>query len=160
MLGDHEDWGKTMPWQGSISVPLFISGPGLQTNATVSLPVATMDVAGTVLDLAGVPPASGMTTMSLLGFVNGSAASPTPYRPFVASGLGGWRAVVKTRSEGTYKLVCCRSATGLCDGQPSRGGGAARKAMVGDSGEDGGRYDAVAGGGGQRGGRRGERGGR
>jgi hypothetical protein len=139
MLGDHQDWGKTMPWQGSISVPLFISGPGLARNATVAAPVGTMDVAGTVLDLAGVPPAAGMTTVSLLGFVNGSAAPA--YRPFVASGLGEWRAVVQARKDGAFKLICCRSASGACGGAPSRGGAP----FVGASGEDeDGRYARVA----------------
>ena len=130
-----------MPWQGSISVPLFIAGPGLQANATVDAPVGTMDIAGTVLDLAGVAPAAGMTTVSLLAFVNGSHAAPS-YRPFVSSGLGAWRAVVQARKEGTYKLLCCRSASGACSGAPSRAGAAP---LVGASGEDGdGRYEAVA----------------
>jgi hypothetical protein len=26
MLGDHDDWGKTQPWQGSASVPLLVAG--------------------------------------------------------------------------------------------------------------------------------------
>ena len=138
MLGDHQDWGKTMPWQGSVSVPLVISGPGLQRGATVDAPVGTMDIAGTVLDLAGVAPAPNMTTVSLLGYVNGSAAPA--YRPFVSSGLGAWRLVVQARKDSTYKLLCCRSATGECSGAPSRGGAP----YVGASGEDEGRYDAVA----------------
>ena len=130
-----------MPWQGSISVPLLIVGPGLQANATVDAPVGTMDIAGTALDLAGVAPAPGMTTVSLLSFVNGSHAAPS-YRPFVSSGLGAWRAVVQARKDGTYKLLCCRSATGVCNGAPSRAGAAP---FVGASGEDGdGRYEAVA----------------
>ena len=149
MLGDHQTWGKTMPWQGSVSVPLFISGPGLAANAIVDAPVGTMDIAGTVLDLAGVAPVAGMTTLSLLPFVNGSAAPEALYRPFVSSGLSGgraagegWRAVVQARREGTYKLLCCRSSTGVCDGAPSRANAAP---LVGASGEDeDGRYEAVA----------------
>lgn len=127
MLGDHDDYGKTMPWQGSASVPLLVSAPflGVPAGATVASPVATIDVAGTVLDYAGVTPAPGMTLSSLRPFMQASTSelavplAPTlpaaPYRPFVASGLLSWRLVVQTRGDTDYKLICCR---GACPGAP------------------------------------------
>lgn len=112
MLGDHDDWGKVMPWQGSVSVPLVILGPGLPEGADVGDPVGTMDIAGTVLDLAGVAPAANMTTVSLLPFLGGNGT----YRSFVSSGLSNWRAVVMKRPDGSrLKLVCCK---GTCPGEP------------------------------------------
>jgi hypothetical protein len=53
MLGDHADWGKTMPWQGSASVPLIVSAPALGVKAATVVqgtPFATMDIAGIKLE--------------------------------------------------------------------------------------------------------------
>ena len=133
MLGDHSDWGKTMPWQGSASVPLIVSGPklGVVTSVISGVPVATMDLAGTVLELAGAAPAAGMTTRSFANVLRG--APPAAYaRPFVSSGLGGWRMVVKADDSGhVWKLVCCH---GVCPGAPSNstGAGEAARGFVGE----------------------------
>jgi hypothetical protein len=134
MLGDHDDWGKVMPWQGSVSVPLVVAGPGLPSNATVGEPVATLDIAGTILDLAVVEKAPKMTTVSLMPFLGGNGT----YRSFVSSGLSGWRAVVMTRPDGSrLKLVCC---VGKCVGQPRNDS----SVFVGDDGgEDSRSYAAV-----------------
>ena len=117
MLGDHDDYGKELPWQGSASVPLLVSAPalGLPAGAAVDAPVATLDIAGTVLDYAGVAPAPSMAGVASLRSFLQTAPPPPPYRPFVASGLGSWRAVVQTRAGVDYKLVCCR---GACPGAP------------------------------------------
>ena len=135
MLGDHDDWGKIMPWQGSISVPLVVSAPalGVPVNTTVSVPVATMDIAGTVLDYAGVARAFNSTTQSLRPFLSvssrvGDAVAATApytssYRPFVSSGLDAWRLVVRTvavntsTSPVTFKFICCKGDH--CIGQPA-----------------------------------------
>jgi arylsulfatase len=134
MLGDHDDWGKTMPWQGSVNVPLVILGPNLPVKATIEQPVATFDIAGTILDLAGIPPALGMTTVSLLPLLGGSGT----YRTFVSSGLSNWRAVSMTRPDTTrLKLICCK---GACPGQPRNDS----TIFIGDSGgDDEDRYPAV-----------------
>jgi len=87
MLYDHGDEGKTMPWQPSVSVPLVCAGPGVGRNRTVSVPVATMDLAGTFLDLAGVPRHAGMSTQSLRPLLEAGDAGAAAYRPFVSSGL-------------------------------------------------------------------------
>ena len=50
MLSDHGDVGKTMPWSGSVSVPLACSGPGIAKGKIVTRPVSTMDLAATFLD--------------------------------------------------------------------------------------------------------------
>ncbi len=142
MLGDHATWGKTMPWQGSVSVPLVILGPELPAGATVGDPVSTMDIAGTVLDFAGLAPdtANGMTTVSLRPFLSPSP-NASAYRTHVSSGLSSWRAVVVTRESGMrLKLVCCR---GRCPGQPGNATHPAEGGFVGDSGEDEDRYPSA-----------------
>jgi len=127
MLGDHGDEGKTFPWQASVGVPLIFFGLDVLPNKLVPAPVATMDIAGTILDYAGVALAEGMTTKSLRGFLTGK---DTPYRDFISSGLqsqdfnsselGGndytWRMAVAQLGNSTYKFICCK---GVCPGSPS-----------------------------------------
>jgi len=120
MLGDHMDWGKTLPWQGSISVPLVVTGGapglGLKNNQVISgLPVSTMDITGTILDFAGISPVMNMTTQSFKNILYGLPTSTYP-RQYVSSGLALWRAVMKEDSERLWKLICCQ---GECPGSPS-----------------------------------------
>jgi len=132
MLGDHNDNGKTMPWQGSASVPLVVYGPALNVPANVKIdtPVSIMDLAGTLMDYGGAKPASGMTTQSLRPLLETGAANS--YREFVNSGLQAhnftegdevqgsgfnWRMVVKAfNASTTLKFICCK---GECNGNPS-----------------------------------------
>jgi hypothetical protein len=92
MLGDHDDWGKTQPWSGSVGVPLICMGQvllftnanchlvlnwyiekklGVRVGAVIEKPITTMDLAGTFIDYAGVKPVSGMTTKSLRSILEG-----------------------------------------------------------------------------------------
>jgi arylsulfatase A-like enzyme len=127
MLGDHADWGKTMPWQGSVSVPLIASAPALGVRvATVQgTPVATMDIAGTLLELAGAVPAQGMTTRSFANVLKGAPGSAYE-RPFVSSGLANWRMVVQTQGPRMWKYICCQ---GACPGAPSNATGTGAAAL-------------------------------
>lgn len=106
MLGDHGDWDKEKPWEGSSHVPLVCSGPGIRMQ-TISQPVTTMDLAATWLDLAGLTGMGSMvqsTSRSLVPVLSGDVPQN---REFVSSGLGqnasgfpanqtwDWRMVVK-----------------------------------------------------------------
>ena len=44
MLGDRGCWGKTVPCQGSLAVPLAISGPGVSQAAVVRSPTTILDL--------------------------------------------------------------------------------------------------------------------
>ena len=122
-LSDHGSTGKGKPWRGSVSVPLFVSGPGIRAGAVHEGPVTTLDLGGTFLDFAGVDElAPGMTTASLRSILEqdgdgdegtvvaapeteiaeGDGASSTTTsrgisrsRSHVSSGYGTWRMVVK-----------------------------------------------------------------
>jgi hypothetical protein len=121
----------------SVGVWGCLRGPaGVQGAVIDSVPVSTMDIAGTVMDWAGVAPSANMTTTSLRPFMTPSAAGAVavgavPYRPFVSSGLSSWRAVVQAAGKAAggdaavhsssppahmYKLVCCKGTS--CPGQP------------------------------------------
>ena len=111
MLGDHGDVDKSKPWEGSAHVPLMCSGPGIRVGATVTSPVATMDMAGTFMDYAGVKPAPGMTTLSFRPILEGSAtAASSAYRSFISSGLSRFRMVVweDPATSTQWKYICCQ----------------------------------------------------
>lgn len=134
MLGDHNLWGKTVPWTGSVTVPLICSGValGVQSGAVITTPVGNMDLAGTFLDYAGQEPAPGMVTQSLRPFLEGSASNKPQNlarqqnakneavtvqkqpRPYILSGLNDWRLVIQEDEEGgteLWKFICCNSTT-------------------------------------------------
>jgi arylsulfatase A-like enzyme len=100
MLGDHGQVGKGKPWEASASVPLACAGPGVTRGAIESRAVATLDLAATFLDYAGVHPSGypeGMTSISLrpllerghpLGADETATPPPPPLpREYVQSGL-------------------------------------------------------------------------
>lgn len=75
--GEHRfAWGKFLPYEEAAKVPLLISGPGVQ-QGKVATPVSLIDLAPTVLELAGLG-AGGMEFdgESLGPFLRGEAGSP------------------------------------------------------------------------------------
>ena len=142
MLGDHGDWDKSKPWEGSAHVPLVCSGPGVMAGQVVAQPVTTMDLAATWLHLAGVDLMEQSTSRSLVPVLRGEAEQN---RDFILSGLGqnasgipaspstvvdpetnftmwNWRMVVKRAAfragsgPTTLKYICCKTT---CPGAPS-----------------------------------------
>jgi arylsulfatase A-like enzyme len=126
MLGDHGDSGKTMPWQGSVSVPFVCSGPGVRQGQVVHRPVATMDLAATFIDYGQAKQPDGMSSQTLRPLLEDALTNSDSYRSFVSSGLQSydhfaafhqgfaWRLVVEAATG--FKFVCCK---GKCPGAPS-----------------------------------------
>lgn len=98
MLGDHNAWGKTLPYQPSVGVPLIVAGPGVKKLGSSKALVSTMDLTATFLDYAGVPRPGDMDSLSLRPVLEGKT---TVHREAVTSGLGRWRMVF----DGRYKLI-------------------------------------------------------
>ena len=133
LLDDHDDEGKSKPWQGAVGVPLVCAGPGVVANATIDAPAATVDVGATVLDFAGARRDGEMTAVSFRGLLEGADVA-SRNRTVVRSGLQAddfgvapanqsfaFRVVVEARaladgSERVFKYVCC---AGACPGSPS-----------------------------------------
>ncbi len=65
---------KSLPYEESIRVPLLVRGPGFPAGATAPQRVANIDLAPTILDLAGVSGSLVMDGESLLAV----ASDPTP----------------------------------------------------------------------------------
>lgn len=98
MLGDHDRWGKSVPFEQSIRVPLVAAGPGVKTQKSSDALVAVHDLAATFLDYAGVNKPSNWDSRSLRPLFEGRAKS---HRQYLRSGLNAWRCV----TDGRYKLV-------------------------------------------------------
>jgi arylsulfatase A-like enzyme len=72
MLGDHELFGKSVPYEASSHVPMFVSGFNVPLQAGRSENLVTLeDVMPTLLDLAGVECPPGIDGHSLAGGVSG-----------------------------------------------------------------------------------------
>ncbi|WP_170975438.1 sulfatase family protein [Martelella alba] len=97
MLGDHDRWGKNVPYEASVGVPLVVAGPGIQNRRSDAL-VNLIDVGATFLDYAGAKPMEGMTAQSFRPLLEGKTDT---HRDYVLSGLYNWRMVRDHR----YKLI-------------------------------------------------------
>lgn len=98
MLGDHNRWRKSVPFEPAAHVPLLIAGPGVSKRLRSLALVNHIDLGATFLDYADTPKAEGMVSRSLRPTLGGHAQA---HREYVRSGLGGWRMV----TDGRYKLV-------------------------------------------------------
>lgn len=98
MLGDLERWGKSLPFQPSVGVPLYVSGPGIERGVVSNALVSSIDLTATFLEYAGVPRMPGMDGRTIRPVLEGKA---TAHREYVRSGLGAWRMVF----DGRYKLI-------------------------------------------------------
>ena len=83
MLGDHDRWGKVVPYQASVHIPLVLAGPGIEAKPDCLAWVDLVDLATTILDLAGAdfPNAAGQV-------LTGDSL-----QSHKVVGLGGWRAI-------------------------------------------------------------------
>jgi arylsulfatase len=98
MLGDHNLWAKQHPLQGSIGVPLVLSGVGVRKGVACQDPATTLDLTATFLDYAGIEKPAGMDSRSMRPFLTGQKPSG---REHVFSGLDEWRVVM----QGQYKYI-------------------------------------------------------
>lgn len=75
LLGDHNLFRKSLPYEGSINIPLIIYDPGnmmeLGRNRVISEPVELMDIMPTLLDAAGVCIPETVEGSSVLPLIRG-----------------------------------------------------------------------------------------
>lgn len=69
MLGDHGMFRKSLPYQGSVRVPLMIQGPDLPDRLVIDQPVTLEDILPTCLDLADLEIPSHVEGRSLLQLI-------------------------------------------------------------------------------------------
>ena len=105
MLGDHDRWGKSVPYQASAGVPLVMAGPGIAQGVYSDALVSLMDLAATCIDFADRPVPAEMESRSLRMLLDQGGGQ---HREFARSALrtgqaraGRFRLVQDHR----YKLV-------------------------------------------------------
>ncbi|HEX6248920.1 MAG TPA: sulfatase-like hydrolase/transferase [Nocardioidaceae bacterium] len=56
LLGEHRRWGKIVPYEPSVRVPLLMRGPGVPAGKVVDAPVSLVDIPATIADVARATP--------------------------------------------------------------------------------------------------------
>jgi arylsulfatase A-like enzyme len=100
MLGDHGKWGKSVPFDGALRVPLIVAGPGLRAGAVSAARAELADVAVTLLAAAGIAVPDDVDARSLLPVLRDSLPDDR-HRSHQYAALGDWRALLFDR----YKAV-------------------------------------------------------
>jgi choline-sulfatase len=108
MLGDHNGWGKSKPWQPSIGVPMVLAGPGVQPGMVHRGPATNLDLTATFLDCAGVTVPDTMDSRSLMPLLSGRTDH---HRDVVVSALNDWQVAF----DGRMKYVKGFGKTALYD---------------------------------------------
>lgn len=77
LMGDHNLWRKSLPYEGSARVPLILHGPkslGLQRGTKIDNVVELRDIMPTLLDCAGLPIPASIDGHSFLEAARGHSA--------------------------------------------------------------------------------------
>ncbi|HMO25291.1 MAG TPA: sulfatase-like hydrolase/transferase, partial [Tepidisphaeraceae bacterium] len=74
MLGDHHCFRKALPYQGSVRIPFFISGPSIAPRQMIDRPIVLMDILPTCCELAGVEIPKTVEGQSLVPVLSGAPA--------------------------------------------------------------------------------------
>ncbi len=102
-LGERGLWYKMSFFEPSVRVPLIVRVPGQSAGRRVAEPVSLLDLAPTILQLAGLPALEG-DGVSLAAAVNGSG--PVPAEPVVAEyHAEGVQAPAAMIRAGRHKLI-------------------------------------------------------
>jgi len=88
-------------YQGVLRLPLVIAGPGLPANTRIAAAnVQNIDIAPTILELLGLPPALDMEGRSLVKLLRGETTEPPRPYAFIE-----WQDIVYAVTDGTHSYV-------------------------------------------------------
>lgn len=76
MMGDHDRYMKSVPYRGSLHIPLVIAGPGVREGFVCDEMVQLHDIAATVTDFAGLSMPEGTDACSLKPLSTDENAGP------------------------------------------------------------------------------------
>jgi arylsulfatase len=105
MLGDFNRFGKCVPYQGSVHIPLVISGPGISKGTVSDALVELQDLAATITEYAGASMKEAADSISLKPVLESKAVNHRDYQVSALDKDGkhtkhGWKMI----SDGHYKL--------------------------------------------------------
>lgn len=75
MALEHQDWYKMSMYEGSVRVPLVLTGPGIQQGQRLPNLGSLIDLCPTFMDMGGLPPRSGLDGESLLPLATGDTTN-------------------------------------------------------------------------------------
>lgn len=133
---------KEHPYETDVRVPLLVAGPGVAAGSTPLEVVGNVDVAPTILSLAGVTPPKFMDGRSMLPLLLPSLTDPALAGPDAARAAAPWRTEFLNEyySVGTYyndhssAWQDGRNTTAACGGAMPRGPAGAVKNCVESAG--------------------------
>jgi len=72
---EHQDWYKMSFYEGSVRVPLLMTGPGIKANQQCRNLISVIDLCPTFMAMAGLPGRDGLDGESLLPLAAGETAN-------------------------------------------------------------------------------------
>ncbi len=79
MLGDHDKWGKSIPYEASLRVPLVMAGPGISQGVVSDTQVSVMDLAATFVDYGDAAVPAEMESQSLRPLLDSGSGENREY---------------------------------------------------------------------------------
>lgn len=79
-LGDHGFYGKGLPYDSVLRVPMIWAGAGIQAGEIVDTVESTLDITPTILDMANIPEPEGVQGLSIQPILTGEPQN----RPSIA----------------------------------------------------------------------------
>jgi arylsulfatase A-like enzyme len=70
-LGDHGMYGKGLPYESALRIPLIARGPGIAAGKIINSVESTLDIAPTLLDMANIAEPEGVQGRSLKPVLRG-----------------------------------------------------------------------------------------
>ena len=102
MLGDHDRWNKSVPYEPSVRIPLIVAGPGIDGGRRSDALVESIDLAATFLDVADAAEPDGWDAKSIGPILEGRSEV---HRSISHSALGNWSMAV----DGRYKCIISKT---------------------------------------------------
>jgi arylsulfatase A-like enzyme len=75
LLGDHDLFRKSLPYEGSARIPLIFNGPGIPRGSKISGVASLQDLMPTLLDYLGIPIPRHVDGLSLMPMIRGEKSA-------------------------------------------------------------------------------------
>ncbi|WP_426246096.1 sulfatase family protein [Nocardioides sp. LHG3406-4] len=100
LLGEHRYNGKVLAYRESLRVPMLIRGPGIPAGVVRQQRVSTIDLAPTMVEIAGAVPGRPMDGVSMLAAARADA--PLPRTSLIQAGPFHRRGTIDWTYRGVY----------------------------------------------------------
>jgi arylsulfatase len=101
MMGDKNRFGKSVPYRGSVSIPLVVWGKGVRENIESNMMCELQDVASTIVDFCGLEMDEAVDSISLKPFLTGE--NKNEVRKQQTSGLNDWKMISDGKTKKVYR---------------------------------------------------------